>query len=212
MPPTPVFPRDITIASVATSLTARVHIHTTEKTTEKRSRGLGPLDHLPPIRQTHEFVLNADDPRADVEKVEAFFRQRMGPYQAFFLPSFEIDALVEAPGIDNTPARAIIPVNNVSRFTTALYADGNFIAVHNPSTGYTEVRRIHEINVGSRFITTTTGFIHSGNFAVNSYVEVAHLVRFNTDTLRKSSHSVDRWTLDPLQFIEVFEFGIVEYW
>lgn len=200
---TPIFPREIDIAQKTINPIWRTIVHSSARGIERRSVGLGPTDDIDPVRRNLEYIMNPEDPIADIELVADFKLARQGNYEMFLLPSFAIDSTFVAY-VGGGPT-VEVAAGDGSKFTDTQNAYGNWIYIWDVSLQTGELRRITSIAGDVLTINTTL----SGSYIAGDYVEIATLVRFADPGLPQSSTRPDRQTLAPLQFVEVFEYGEV---
>lgn len=205
---TKIFPRTITIVSRSIEKSYMNGKQISGTGVEFRYKALGPSSALSNVKRTFSYAINTEDYEADVETIEAFFDSVCGSYEAFFLPSFNIDQL----SVGVTPSSSTIDVLDSSCFSDTQNDYGNWIVIYDTSSGNIEVRRI--TNIAAAFPNmrlTLNSALTNHPYPSGSYVEICSLVRFSQDTFGKNSFRKGWWSISSssLEFVEVNEYGMV---
>jgi len=198
---TAIFPREIDVISLNVTPTFSVRTHRTERHIERRTKSLGPSADLDAITRRYQMVMNDEEVDTQIDLIYNFFIARHGAYENFFLPSFYSDTTFAS--VDGTGT--VVTVADASVFNTTQDKYGNWIYFWDVSAETGEVRRISNIAGNDVTITSALG----SSYDVGDYVEICPLVRWDKSRLSKDSRFKPYWTLDSLNFIDVFEYGSV---
>lgn len=203
---TKIFPRTITIVSRDISKNFLVGKQISGTGVEYRFKSLGPSESISNIKRTFTYTINNEDYEDDVQTIENFFDSVYASYEPFFLPSFNIDQL----SVGATPSSSTIDVLDSSNFNIVQNSFGNWITIYDPVTGNIEARRITNIAAAApNMRLTLNSALANHPYPSESYVEITTLVRFSDETFSKMSSRKGWYSIKPLEFVEVSEYGLV---